>query len=229
VRLGALLIALAVLFVIGYATGIADLTAERLRELLAATAAPAPVVFIALFLVLNTVGLPAPLLSATAGVAFGVVVGTAVALPAMMLTATVQFLFARHVGGDRYGASWRTDSVASGRFSSAAAYGRLPPLAWWGLRSRSSTSPPGSPRSPPATSSSAPCWEVLRRWSSGPGSVRCSSAGEPEDDTRGRVRQHCGGPSATASVTRSGPRGTRIGGGRDTLCQLQAAAWACRA
>jgi uncharacterized membrane protein YdjX (TVP38/TMEM64 family) len=101
VRLGALLIALAVLFVIGYATGIADLTAERLRELLAATAAPAPVVFIALFLVLNTVGLPAPLLSATAGVAFGVVVGTAVALPAMMLTATVQFLFARHVGGDR--------------------------------------------------------------------------------------------------------------------------------
>jgi uncharacterized membrane protein YdjX (TVP38/TMEM64 family) len=69
--------------------------------LLTATPVPAPLTFIGLFLVLNTIGLPAPVLSATAGVAFGLALGTAVALIAMVLTATAQFLFARHVGGDK--------------------------------------------------------------------------------------------------------------------------------
>jgi uncharacterized membrane protein YdjX (TVP38/TMEM64 family) len=57
--------------------------------------------FPVLFLVLNTVGLPAPVLGAAAGALFGPVSGAAITLVAMMITACAQFLLARHVVGER--------------------------------------------------------------------------------------------------------------------------------
>ncbi len=60
-----------------------------------------PVLFVVLFLALNTVGVPLPVLGAAAGVAFGPYSGAATALVAMTLTACAQFLLARHVVGQR--------------------------------------------------------------------------------------------------------------------------------
>jgi uncharacterized membrane protein YdjX (TVP38/TMEM64 family) len=57
--------------------------------------------FLVLFLALNTVGVPAPVLGAAAGAAFGPVSGAAVTFVAMTITACAQFLFARHVIGER--------------------------------------------------------------------------------------------------------------------------------
>lgn len=57
--------------------------------------------FLVLFPALNTVGVPAPVLGAAAGAVFGPVAGAAVTLVAMTITAWAQFLFARHVGGER--------------------------------------------------------------------------------------------------------------------------------
>jgi uncharacterized membrane protein YdjX (TVP38/TMEM64 family) len=61
----------------------------------------APFLFVVLFLVLNTLGLPLPVLGAAAGVAFGPITGSAVLLVAMTLTASTQFPLARYVAGDR--------------------------------------------------------------------------------------------------------------------------------
>jgi uncharacterized membrane protein YdjX (TVP38/TMEM64 family) len=54
-----------------------------------------------LFLTLNTVGVPLPVLAGTAGVAFGPVSGATTSLVAMTITACAQFLLARHVVGER--------------------------------------------------------------------------------------------------------------------------------
>jgi uncharacterized membrane protein YdjX (TVP38/TMEM64 family) len=61
----------------------------------------APPLFVVLFLALNTVGLPLPVLGAAAGVAFGPVTGATVLLVAMTITACAQFLLARYVVGER--------------------------------------------------------------------------------------------------------------------------------
>ena len=61
----------------------------------------APPLFVVLFLALNTVGLPLPVLGAAAGVAFGPLTGATVLLVAMTITACAQFLLARYVVGER--------------------------------------------------------------------------------------------------------------------------------
>jgi uncharacterized membrane protein YdjX (TVP38/TMEM64 family) len=57
--------------------------------------------FVVLFLALNTLGVPLPALGAAAGVAFGPVSGATTLLVAMTITACAQFLLARYVVGDR--------------------------------------------------------------------------------------------------------------------------------
>jgi uncharacterized membrane protein YdjX (TVP38/TMEM64 family) len=60
-----------------------------------------PLLFVLLFLALNTVGLPLPVLGAAAGAAFGPVHGAATLFVAMTITSGAQFLLARHVVGER--------------------------------------------------------------------------------------------------------------------------------
>jgi uncharacterized membrane protein YdjX (TVP38/TMEM64 family) len=59
-----------------------------------------PLLFVLLFLALNTVGVPLPLLGAAAGTAFGPIHGAAILFAAMTITACIQFLVARHVVGE---------------------------------------------------------------------------------------------------------------------------------
>jgi uncharacterized membrane protein YdjX (TVP38/TMEM64 family) len=60
-----------------------------------------PLLFVVVFLALNTAGVPLPVLGATAGMAFGPVAGATTLLVAMTITACTQFLLARHVVGER--------------------------------------------------------------------------------------------------------------------------------
>ena len=60
-----------------------------------------PMLFVVVFLALNTAGVPLPVLGAAAGTAFGPVSGATTLLVAMTITACVQFLLARHVVGER--------------------------------------------------------------------------------------------------------------------------------
>ena len=60
-----------------------------------------PLLFVVLFLALNTVGVPLPVLGAAAGMAFGPVSGATTSLAAMTITACAQFLLARHVVGEQ--------------------------------------------------------------------------------------------------------------------------------
>jgi uncharacterized membrane protein YdjX (TVP38/TMEM64 family) len=60
-----------------------------------------PLLFVIMFLALNTVGLPLPVLGAAAGIAFGPVAGATTLLVAMTITACTQFLLARHIVGER--------------------------------------------------------------------------------------------------------------------------------
>jgi uncharacterized membrane protein YdjX (TVP38/TMEM64 family) len=73
----------------------------ELREAVQRAGRAGPLLFVVSFLVLNTVGVPMPVLGAVAGVAFGPVTGAATALAAMTITACLQFLLARHVVGAR--------------------------------------------------------------------------------------------------------------------------------
>ena len=60
-----------------------------------------PLLFVFLFLALNTVGVPLPVLGAAAGVAFGPISGATTSLVAMTITACAQFLLTRYVVGER--------------------------------------------------------------------------------------------------------------------------------
>ena len=73
----------------------------ELREWLQQASGAGSLLFLVLFLALNTVGVPAPVLGAAAGAAFGPVSGAANTLVAMAITACAQFLLARHVVGER--------------------------------------------------------------------------------------------------------------------------------
>jgi len=86
--------------IVGYASGATTVTAPQLRAWMESFSRLAPVVFVGLFLALNTLGLPAPVLAAVGGATFGLFEGAAVTLSAMWVTACVQFLVARHVGGE---------------------------------------------------------------------------------------------------------------------------------
>jgi uncharacterized membrane protein YdjX (TVP38/TMEM64 family) len=91
-----------------------------------------PPLFVALFLALNTVGVPLPALGAAAGVAFGPVSGPTTALVAMTITACAQFLLARYVVGGRvrerlgHGLA-RVNQLLEGRGVIAVAGARLLP------------------------------------------------------------------------------------------------------
>ena len=100
-RLAGLVALIAGVAIVGYATGLTALTADELREWLRSSSRLAPLVFIFLFFALNTLGLPAPVLGALGGVTFGLVEGAAVTLAAMWVTACMQFLLARRLGGER--------------------------------------------------------------------------------------------------------------------------------
>lgn len=100
-RLAGLAALIAALAVAGHASGAAAVTAHELREWVQGFSRLAPLVFIGLFFALNTLGVPLPVLGVVGGTMFGVVEGSAVTLSAMTVTACIQFLAARRLGGDR--------------------------------------------------------------------------------------------------------------------------------
>jgi uncharacterized membrane protein YdjX (TVP38/TMEM64 family) len=72
---------------------------ERLRGLLTIAGPFAPAAFVALFVVLNTAGVPAPLLGAAGGLALGLVPGALATLAGMTAAACAQLLLARRLTG----------------------------------------------------------------------------------------------------------------------------------
>lgn len=100
-RLACVAAAIAALAIIGHATGATAVTTQQLRTWVQGFSTLAPLVFIGAFAALNTMGLPMPVLGVAGGTAFGVFEGAAVTLAAMWVTACVQFLLARRVGGER--------------------------------------------------------------------------------------------------------------------------------
>jgi uncharacterized membrane protein YdjX (TVP38/TMEM64 family) len=101
IRAVALGLLVAALTAAGHFSGLSALSVDELRKWLRAAPGIVPLLFIGLFLVLNTIGLPAPLLGATAGITFGALPGAGVTFAAMTITGCAQFLLARHFGGER--------------------------------------------------------------------------------------------------------------------------------
>ena len=131
-RLAGLAAVIAAVALLGHASGIAAVTAPDVREWVHGFARLAPLVYIGLFVVLNTVGVPLPVLGAVGGTAFGVVEGAALTLSAMWVTACLQFLLARHLGGARLRARLgarlgRVGRMLEQRGALAVAGGRLLP------------------------------------------------------------------------------------------------------
>ena len=132
IRLAGLAALIAGVAMAGHASGVTAVTTHELREWVQGFSRLAPVVFIGLFAVLNTLGLPAPVLGTVGGAAFGVSEGAVVTLSAMWVTACLQFLLARHLGGgevrnrlgDRLG---RIGPLLTRRCLLAVAGGRLLP------------------------------------------------------------------------------------------------------
>ena len=73
----------------------------ELREWVDRAGPAGPLLFVALYLALNTLGIPLPVLGAAAGVVFGPVDGATTSLLAMTTTACAQFLMSRHIAGER--------------------------------------------------------------------------------------------------------------------------------
>jgi uncharacterized membrane protein YdjX (TVP38/TMEM64 family) len=71
----------------------------RLQGLLAAAGPVAPAAFVGLFVLLNTASVPAPLLGATGGLAFGLVPGALATLAGMTAAACAQLLLGRRLTG----------------------------------------------------------------------------------------------------------------------------------
>ena len=118
--------------IVGYATGATAVTVHDLRKWVQGYSFLAPLVFVGLFMVLNTIGLPAPVLGVVGGTTFGVFEGAAVTLAAMTLTACIQFLLARRIGGERLRERLGDQLGRIGRFlerrgALAVATGRLLP------------------------------------------------------------------------------------------------------
>jgi uncharacterized membrane protein YdjX (TVP38/TMEM64 family) len=101
IRLAGLVALIALMAIAGHALGATTLTTAELRDWLRGFSLLAPLVFIGLFFALNTLGAPLPVLAAVGGVSFGLVEGAAVTLIAMWVTACLQFLLARRLGGER--------------------------------------------------------------------------------------------------------------------------------
>lgn len=132
IRFAGVVAVIAAVAILGYASGATAVTTHELREWLQGFSRLAPLVFICLFLALNTLGLPAPVLGAVGGAAFGVFEGAAVILSAMTVTACIQFLLARRLGGERLrnrlgGRLGRLGVLLERRGALAVAGGRLLP------------------------------------------------------------------------------------------------------
>lgn len=131
-RLAGLAALIGAVAIVGHASGAATVTTHQLREWVRDFARMAPLVFIGLFLVLNTLGLPAPVLGAVGGATFGLIEGSAVTLSAMTVTACIQFLLCRRLGGEglrkRLGARLgRIGPLLERRGALSVAAGRLVP------------------------------------------------------------------------------------------------------
>jgi uncharacterized membrane protein YdjX (TVP38/TMEM64 family) len=100
-RLVGVVTLIAGLAVVGHVSGATTVTTQQVREWVQGFSRLAPLVFICLFAALNTLGLPAPVLAAVGGATFGFPEGAAVTLTAMWVTACIQFLLARRLGGER--------------------------------------------------------------------------------------------------------------------------------
>lgn len=100
-RLGVLVAVIAAVAIAGHASGAAAVTTQEVRDWIQGFSRIAPLIFITLFVALNTLGLPVPVLGAVGGATFGLFEGAAVTLAAMWVTACLQFLLARRLGGDR--------------------------------------------------------------------------------------------------------------------------------
>jgi uncharacterized membrane protein YdjX (TVP38/TMEM64 family) len=100
-RLAGVVAFIAGVAIVGHASGLTAVTTHQLREWVQGFSHLAPLVFICLFVVLNTLGLPLPVLGVVGGATFGLFEGSAVTLSAMWVTACIQFLIARRLGGDR--------------------------------------------------------------------------------------------------------------------------------
>ena len=96
-RVGLLIVLLALLA--GGAWLLGPWSPDRLRGLLAPAGPLAPAVFVGLFVVLNSAGVPAPLLGAAGGLTLGLIPGALAALGGMTVAACVQFLLARRLTG----------------------------------------------------------------------------------------------------------------------------------
>jgi uncharacterized membrane protein YdjX (TVP38/TMEM64 family) len=81
---------------------------DRLRGLVAPAGPLAPAVFVGLFVVLNSAGVPAPLLGAAGGLTLSLIPGALATLAGMTVAACVQFLLARRLTGP---------AMAAARFS----------------------------------------------------------------------------------------------------------------
>jgi phospholipase D1/2 len=100
-RLAGLVALIAAVAITGHASGATAVTIHEVREWVQGFSRLAPLVFIGLFVALNTLGLPAPVLGAVGGATFGLFEGAAVTFSAMWVTACIQFLLARRLGGER--------------------------------------------------------------------------------------------------------------------------------
>jgi uncharacterized membrane protein YdjX (TVP38/TMEM64 family) len=101
VRLSALALLIAGTVALGYLLNVWWDPISGLRGWVHRAGTAGPLLFVVLFFALNTVGVPLPVLGASAGVAFGPALGATTSLVAMTATAYVQFLLARHVVGDQ--------------------------------------------------------------------------------------------------------------------------------
>ena len=129
-RLGLLVAAVALLAASARLLGPGSL--ERLQGLLAAAGPFAPAAFVALFVVLNTAGVPAPLLGAASGLALGLISGALATLAGMTAAACTQLLLARRLTGPsraavRLPGAHRLQQVLQGRGWLAVVALRLAP------------------------------------------------------------------------------------------------------
>lgn len=101
VRLSALAALIGATAVAGYLLNEWTDPLTGLRGLVDRAGTAGPLLFVVLFLALNTLGMPLPVLGTAAGIAFDPVSGAATSLAAMTITACAQFLLARHIVGAR--------------------------------------------------------------------------------------------------------------------------------
>src|SRR5262245_33619016 len=96
VRVSLLAVFIAATAVAGYVLQASVDPFAVLRDSLKQASSVGPLLFVIVFLALNTMNVPAPVLGTAAGAAFGPLAGSAITLVAMTITAAAQFVLARH-------------------------------------------------------------------------------------------------------------------------------------